>query len=304
MNTYIRPYRSGGWFSQAGSIAKSQAFSQRLGKRIEGESGVVVTLTLDSTRSSEDAYEELSRNKAVSRFLETVEDRTGNDFSGKWICKLEFTDRGMPHFHLIILGIQYIPHSILEEAWARGYVWITKFSKTDSAGVASYIAKKVSGYLSKNIEPPDWVYIRPRGSVKIIRTSPGFWNNDPAPLEYVPPDSEQPRKGLKLPCYVTIGDALNQSDYRVEISEPSSGRVVTFDGVSIGEIALNLARQTHDLDTCPGGISTSVTFEQTLETAASAASRSRPLHLKRVLNRAWVMNYLSEKHSLTRIRST
>jgi len=49
----------------------------------------------------------------------------------EYFCKREFQASGALHYHLILVGLEYVPHDIVGEVWADvarggGFVWIER----------------------------------------------------------------------------------------------------------------------------------------------------------------------------------
>jgi hypothetical protein len=75
---------------------------------------------------------------------------------------------------------------------------VERLTERNQRYLAKYVAKP--GALV-----PAYLLLERRGSVKIIRTSPGFWRTERRPAE-----SDQP-SGQRLPWYVTVGDMLGRA---------------------------------------------------------------------------------------------
>lgn len=122
----------------------------------------------DDDHAPQKLYEAAERNQHAARFMQRLEEYLQEDLRGKWVRKAEFQRGGWLHYHFIILGIAFIPHDDLTRIWSHGHVDIRRVSKKTGHYVAKYQSKAGEGY-------PDFLYDRPRNSVKIWGTSPGFW---------------------------------------------------------------------------------------------------------------------------------
>ncbi len=138
---------------------------------------LMLTLTYDRTPyggqddpdGPEMLWDAASRDRHVRRFIERLGKSLGCRLTGKWICKTEFhSEGGWLHFHLIVTGFDFMPFDKVHEAWGHGAVRISKGRGRHAFYVAKYASKHGGGY-------PDWLYDRQPRSVKIWRTSPGFW---------------------------------------------------------------------------------------------------------------------------------
>ena len=102
MTIHIKQHRRGGWLSRQGAAYSSRQLRIRLEKELSDKNSCFITLTYKSGQTAEENYDEAARNKAVSRFMCHLGGEVGKNFSGKWICKLEFQANGQPHFHIIL----------------------------------------------------------------------------------------------------------------------------------------------------------------------------------------------------------
>lgn len=295
MGCFVRPYRNGGWLTTQGARLRGRQLSERLKERIKGRGGLFLTLTVkDDGGGIEEAYDEVQRNKGVSRFFKELSDRTGVNFAGRWICKLEFTKKGMLHFHILIMDVRYIAHAVIEECWGRGFVWVNQFYPDRSDGVSAYFSKSTCSYVGKALHIPHWVRQRPVGSIKVVRTSPGFWPKKRVFSKKGDCQVAQescPKTGL--PIYVPIGHQIVQSNSRCTLEDTTSNRKASFEDLSVGAVAVYLKRDGHSFEVLGQSIVTTASFEETLEAAAAAARRRRPIHLNKLLNRAWTLEALS-----------
>lgn len=184
----------------------SRAFGARLAARLEerchGERGVFITLTYQREQYDcpKELYQQASEQKHVAEFMKRLSRFLGEKLSGRWICKLEFQEGGWVHWHLILLGITRIEHSELERLWGHGYVWIERMNPKN----LKYMAK----YVAKGDGCPAFLYAEKPRSVKIIRTSKGFWNDPPKNRPPPKPDHGQ----LHLDAYRPIGESLRIAD--------------------------------------------------------------------------------------------
>ncbi|MBL4810727.1 MAG: hypothetical protein JKY43_11795 [Phycisphaerales bacterium] len=202
----IRPGRSKSWLDRSYSRVLSAQLADRLTQRCQGEKGLFFTLTYrrDDYDRASDLYRRSSDDRHVRRFIESLSRYLGESLTGRWLCKLEFQRGGWVHWHIVILGVDYIDHAACQNIWGRGYVWINRITKNR----IRYLCK----YVAKGDQLPAYLYSEPIRSVKIIRTSPGFWGNtnessgggDPLPPELRP---------SKLSgCYVPIGMSIEQQE--------------------------------------------------------------------------------------------
>jgi hypothetical protein len=163
---------------------------KRLITRMKGRKFVMITLTYDPSQYANPAecHNDASLNKHVSQFVKDLAhelcifngqraksgQRLGAGlFAGRWFCKMEFTEQGWPHYHLLF-DYRFIPKECVDAAWERGYC---RTEGVDShAGAAKYVAK----YNAKGSEWPAWALEQRPRSVRIVRVSRGFWD---------PPDS-------------------------------------------------------------------------------------------------------------------
>ena len=207
----VRVKRSGSWLDHECSGLLGWKLGQRLWQRCQGRRGVFVTLTYrrDEWQGPFDLYRSSGEQQHVPLFLRRLARAVGESFTGKWICKAEFQRGGWLHFHLIILDVEKIPFETLLRCWGHGGVRINRLRKER----VMYLCK----YVSKGGQTPAFLLGEAPRSVKIIRTSPGFWHGSQAsPARMVDPGAADYRKWGPPPpqtfyrCYRPIGVGLRQ----------------------------------------------------------------------------------------------
>ena len=124
---------------------------------------------VEADNLSEWLWDHANENKWVSRFFTRLGEHAGQSFKGKWRAKAEFHKSGMLHFHVLVRNMKYVHNDVLGDIWGHGYVSAKRANKTHAGYIAKYNAKVGTGY-------PNWLYDRPRRSVKIWGTSPGFFS--------------------------------------------------------------------------------------------------------------------------------
>jgi hypothetical protein len=200
----LRIKRSGSWLDPDCSWLLGWKLGRRLWSRVQGHTGVFLTLTYrrDEFENSLDLYRTQSERQDVALFMRRLGRRLGVSFNGKWICKLEFQKGGWVHWHLIVLGVPRIEHDVLSEAWGHGFVWIKKLTKRRVLYTCKYIAKGGAHNL------PAWIYAERPKSVKVIRTSRGFWGGA-STSTYCPIYAKYgPKRGPSCAAYVAVGDRI------------------------------------------------------------------------------------------------
>lgn len=194
----VKDSYSKSWFDHRGAKYQLMQLNEKLTRRCEGMDGVFITLTYrrDGYESPRDLYHQCQQQKHVPYFIRRLGKMLGEDFKGRWLSKMEFQEGGWIHFHLLILGIDYIKHSVLWDAWGHGYVFINRMTPKR----IGYFCK----YVSKEGAYPSWVYGQRLRSMKVIRVSPGFWGHG----QTTPSTTSQ--KKPPLPFYLTIGHSLDR----------------------------------------------------------------------------------------------
>lgn len=217
MSIELRTRRSNSWLDLKRGKALAAELGEKLVHRCKGQSGVMLTLTYrrDEYQTPRDLYHAASQDRHVRRFIERLSLVLGESLTGRWICKLEFQRGGWVHWHLILVGVEHIDHTMLTQIWGHGFVWIDRVTPKRLRYVCKYIAK--------GEELPAFLLHEPIRSVKVIRVSPGFWGEViPAPDE---PDHDRPPKGWKLrDCYQPIGAALEKSENSTVLRDPETGQ--------------------------------------------------------------------------------
>lgn len=285
----IRVRRSGSrsWLDYQWAGAFGARLASRLEERCEGERGVFITLTYRRTEyaSPRDLYRQASEKKHVAEFMKRLARFLGEPLKGRWICKMEFQEGGWVHWHLILLGVNRIDHAQLERLWGHGHVWITRMTQQSRRYMTKYIAKG-DGL-------PAFLYAERPRSVKVIRTSAGFWH-DTVPRPERPKTTPSPQ----LDAYRPIGESLRQAD-ATSIVQDEDGNYWS-KRVPLDELLLDLrdsgylvaSRDGAWLVLMAGGV------------RSGASRRTPPLHLRRRQNRgidstedtwpAWLNQYFTE----------
>lgn len=216
MSLRIRRTGSRSWLDHDGSRAKCAEFQQKLAERCQGEVGLFLTLTYDRTpyRTPRELYRSGSEEKHVALFMRRLGRAIGEKLTGRWICKLEFQRGGWVHFHIIVLGLNFIKHAKIRDAWGRGHVHVRKLT----AKAAHYLSK----YVAKDGDLPAFLLAEPLGSVKVVRTSQGFWSRGSVPSPPKPPSDSSEPPSFRIAAYRPIGESIERRDRRTTIE--SRGR--------------------------------------------------------------------------------
>jgi hypothetical protein len=59
-----------------------------------------------------------------------------------YLVARELQDRGMYHYHMVVLGVSYIPFDEIEAMWGHGFVWLTAYDQP--ARAMRYVLKYVT----------------------------------------------------------------------------------------------------------------------------------------------------------------
>ncbi len=198
---WIRRAGSRSWLDYQWARAFGAKLAARLEERCKGERGVFLTLTYHRSHyeNPRHLYREASEKKHVAEFMKRLARHLGESLSGRWICKMEFQAGGWVHWHIILLGISRIEHGELTSLWGHGHVWIKRMSHESRRYMTKYVAKG-DGL-------PAFLYAERPRSVKVIRTSKGFWGESTPRQEY-----DRPPPPPRLNAYRPIGESLRRSD--------------------------------------------------------------------------------------------
>lgn len=210
----VRSSRS--WLSAQFGRSASRALAERLIERCQGEKGLFLTLTYkrDEYEDPQDLYRRASEEQHVPMFIRKLCKALGRSLRGQWMCKLEFQKGGWVHWHLLVLGVTFIPHDVLTACWDRGHVWVEKMNPRS----IYYVCK----YVSKDGDLPTFLYLERSRSVKIVRVSPGFWKDTVQREPY-----ESPWPAGKMPFYLSIGEVLERAEGTVQVMDPQSGNILS-----------------------------------------------------------------------------
>jgi hypothetical protein len=126
------------------------------------------------------------------------------------LFKVEFQTGGWVHWHGVILGLNRIEHDLLQECWGWGFTWVKRMTPENIAYVCKYVTKGDS--------LPSFLYMEDR--VRVVRTSNGFWGEEPRPRV----ESDEPRPQYLHGCYISIGERLERSRERCVVREVGTER--------------------------------------------------------------------------------
>lgn len=100
-----------------------------------------VFLTLTFARNVQDIDE---GNKAFKNFRRRLEYEINGKL--KYVCVVEFQERGAVHYHLVVFNLPYIPAERLARIWRHGYIKINVIKDVDNVGayMAKYMGKDVT----------------------------------------------------------------------------------------------------------------------------------------------------------------
>lgn len=178
---------------------------KRLWLRVQGREGRFITLTYRRERfaNAQDCFDRARSQKHVSRFMRKLGRLLGMDLRGKWLCKLEFQKAGWVHWHIVLCDVGFIPKHLFRQifdTWGHGGIDVKPLTEENCKYLTKYVAKDGS--------IPGWVYDYPAKSIKVVRPSQGFWNDDQAAkarertASRKRPDVKAPEKGE---WYVPVG---------------------------------------------------------------------------------------------------
>lgn len=225
------------WLDPHCNRALSANLSRRLWERCQGRRGVFVTLTYrrDEYDDALDLYRIQSEQQHVPLFLRKVSRFLKQSLKGNWFCKMEFQKGGWVHWHIIILGVDKIPHAELTSMWGRGFVWIHRLNERR----IRYCCK----YVSKGAPVPAWLYGERPKSVKVVRVSPGFWGDSP---ERPPKAEDDPLDEVRVryPFWRTIGQRIEQCRQTVVVRCAETGKVATC-LADFGTLLVRLMERSH-----------------------------------------------------------
>lgn len=140
------------------SRTRSMTNFRRLALSNFNNNSIFLTLTFADTDTL-DIKDVEHTNKEFKKFIQRMRHVYG-DF--KYLAVIEFqdkNDRGAVHYHLLMDGLPFIPHSKeyadknkieykhnLTDLWGLGYVWVNRIEHVDNIG--AYMSK----YMTKNLD--------------------------------------------------------------------------------------------------------------------------------------------------------
>lgn len=205
------------WADPDWSKVMSARLGEKLWNRCRGEEGVLITLTYDRKEyaSARDLWFKQQARQDVPLFLRRLGRALDRDLRGKWFAKVEFQEAEWVHFHLILLGVGFIDHKLLKQAWGMGHVWIN--------GLTEKRVKYACKYVVKGGAIPPWLL--GEASLRIIRVSNGFWDRDGGAGASIPdaaPDDGLGDGDEDGPC--RMGDSVRPAPGSVAAPGRGAGR--------------------------------------------------------------------------------
>lgn len=76
--------------------------------------------------------------------------RDKSETSPKYVAVVEFTQKGVPHFHVLFFNLPFITVDKFSLLWRHGYCYVTKSKGRDAQKTAAYMAK----YMGKRFDIP------------------------------------------------------------------------------------------------------------------------------------------------------
>lgn len=166
--------RCGNWCCPKCGAARGARLAARLGKRLRGESVVMLTLTFDRARfaSPTDAYERCKAGRWVSRAIGDYAASLAWIGAPEWFCKMELQSGGWPHFHVLLVvpaGCEVPRAKSFDDFWDHG------FSNVMTRCVrVSYVCKYVAK-VGSELEERIALSGLPGAGVRWTSCSRGFW---------------------------------------------------------------------------------------------------------------------------------
>lgn len=266
--TAVKVKQSGSWLDHECAGILGWKLGKRLWSRVShrmanGEKGVMLTLTYRHSdyRDAEDLYQSQKERQDVPLFMRRLGRALRRNLTGDWICKMEFQQGGWVHFHIILMGIDHINHSLLTLAWGHGHTWINRLNKKRVIYMVKYVAKggKIPLFLYSE---------RPR-SVKIIRVSKGFWGEPSKPSKPRCPiwDEYGPKEQGVVNAYVPIGIKLMRKGVVLRSVDRNNGKTFLTRRCEPAVFCQQLHRRYRVLRSTDGWMRFACTLEQALAVA-------------------------------------
>jgi hypothetical protein len=221
------------WLTAAG-VAMAAQFRERLLERCKGEEeGRFITLTYrrEPGETPQELYQRAKEDEHVRRFIRKLATSLGEDFTGRWMCKMEFQRGGWVHWHLLILGLGFTDWKMVERLWGHGFIAMKRMTDAN----IRYIAK----YVAKGGEVPPFLLLERSRSVRVVRVSPGFWGDvePPAdsyvrkrePIAWSHEIDDETGELTEVPCtgplpwYRCVGQMIEESERGVVMRDAETG---------------------------------------------------------------------------------
>jgi hypothetical protein len=102
----------------------------------EQQKAVMITLTFDGTPEDWTGEQcQKAFNGFMTRFKRSYWVRD-------YLVARELQERGVYHYHMVVLGVSYLPFSEIDAMWGHGFVWLTAYDQP--ARAMSYVLKYVT----------------------------------------------------------------------------------------------------------------------------------------------------------------
>ncbi|MEM7628131.1 MAG: hypothetical protein AAF356_01780 [Planctomycetota bacterium] len=231
MTVEFRSKECRSWLDRKWASVFSRDLYHRLKRRLKGEKWLMLTLTYrpGDWSSARDLFRSQREHRHVREFIDRLGRALGENLTGRWMRKMEFQKNGNVHWHLIIVGLDFIDHEIVERCWGFGFVFCSRPR-------IRYLSKMLR-YVGKGGGIPPWLYLQPVRSIRIVSASPGFWtdtDDDPPVIKRFDP-RVPPGVG-----YVCLADAIDAARHQTTIRDDEGRyRIVP---VSPWDLALHLAK--------------------------------------------------------------
>ena len=235
--TEIRRCHVRSWLDPEYSRVLAMRYGRRLTERFDGKRGLFLTLTYkrDCYADPRDLYRCQSEQRHLREFVRRLAKYLGEGLTGKWCAKMEFQRGGWLHWHVVVETSKRVAPGDWPRLWPHGFGKAQRLNRVR----CRYFCK----YFAKNDESlPAFLYFERPRSVTIIRSSPGFWGDSPAPddddpgeavdaslRELAQPDDDPsessgspglpglPAARHACPCFVPLGQRLTDAANRITV---------------------------------------------------------------------------------------
>ncbi len=139
----LSPYVPVNWYSEGGAVKKMHLLENKGLPSFYNWRFITLTIDPLKFKSAESSYHYVK--KRFRYFIRAIKKQFNLSSDLQWICKLEFTEKGYPHWHLMLNHKKPLCVSTVKDIWGYGLVNIKRCTDKRMPYAFKYITKEASG---------------------------------------------------------------------------------------------------------------------------------------------------------------